>query len=269
MEDMTDDIDYSVQMLAGRLDPGSRVPLYEQIAQAFGEDIRRGTLAPGALFPPEPELAQRLGISRQTVHQAMTDLARRGLVRRRRGVGTFVAEPFVEQPLDRLYSFLRSLTEQGHHPSSRLLGYRLMVDPEVSQRLTGRSEGLIVEITRMRLVDGEPFALETILLPESLGEHLPLDRLASETLYDLLREVHEITVTHAEETLQPVSLEATDAVFLGLSEGDPAFLVERAGYVGDRLVEVRRSLIRGDRYRFRVRLTGPALELPDERLAES
>jgi GntR family transcriptional regulator len=74
-----------------------------------------------------------------------------------------------------------------------------------------------------------------------------------------MREICGVEVTHADETLRPVRLEAIDAALLGLSAGDPAFLVERAGFSGDQPVELRRSLIRGDRYRFRVRLSGARL----------
>ena len=69
----------------------------------------------------------------------------------------------------------------------------------------------------------------------------------------------DLVVSHAEETLRPVTVERTEAALLGLVEGDPAFLVERTSYAGDRAVEFRRSLIRGDRYRFRVHLDAAAL----------
>src|SRR5579883_1599151 len=103
-----------------RLRPDEPLPLYEQLALAVRAAVDEGTLPPGAVLPPEPLLAERLGVSRQTVHQALSGLARRGLLTRRRGVGTFVAEPAIEQPLSGLYSFLRTLTAQGHLPGTRL-----------------------------------------------------------------------------------------------------------------------------------------------------
>lgn len=250
--------------LANELSPSSRTPLYEQLAHAITREIRCRALPPGTIFPPEPELAERLGLSRQTVNQALAGLAKRGLVTRRRGVGTFVAEPYVEQPLGGLYSFLRTLTAQGRLPSTRMLGYRITLDDDASPLLTGRRDGLIYELSRLRLVDGEPFVVETIYLPVELGERLPSERLAHEVLYDLMRDRCEVTVTHAEETLRPVTLEQPDAALLGLPVGEPAFLVERTGIAGERArpVELRRSLIRGDRYRFTVHLEGPGLSLP-------
>jgi len=251
-----------VPRLAAALAAPGRTPRYERLAAALGRAIRAGELAPGTALPPEPELARRLGVSRQTVHQALGGLARRGLVTRRRGAGTFVAAPFVEQPLDGLYSFLRTLTAQGHLPGARWLGARLTVDAAASPLLAGRPDGLVYELSRLRLVDGAPFVLETICLPAACADCLPLARLTGEPLYDVLREACGLAVTHAEETLQPVAVDQPAAALLGLAAGEAAFLVERTGYAGDRPVELRRSLIRGDRYRFRVRLDGARLAPP-------
>ncbi|MFN8556053.1 MAG: GntR family transcriptional regulator [Dehalococcoidia bacterium] len=248
-----------VPRLAAALSPADRSPLYEQLAQQLQRLVQTGALPPGAALPPEPELAEQLGVSRQTVNQALSGLARRGVLIRRRGVGTFVAEPYVEQPLGGLYSFLRTLTAQGRLPSTRLLGYRVTVDERASPLLTGRPDGLVYELGRLRLVDGEPFVVERAFLPATCGERLPLDRVTREPLYDLVREACGLIVTHAEETLQPVALEQPEAALLGLRVGASAFRVERVGFAGEQAVELRHSLIRGDRYRFRVRLDGPGL----------
>ncbi len=251
-----------IRVLQQAVEVESRVPRYERLAQRLAEEIEQGRLPPGSVLPPEVELAQRLGVSRSTVNQALVTLARKGLVHRKRGVGTFVARTY-EQPLGSLYSLLRTLTAQGHHVSSRLLGWRLTAEEDASPLLGGQ-RGLVFELTRLRLVDGEPLALETIYLPQACGERIPLDRALREPLYDLLREHCGVVVTHAEETLQPVALDRVAATLLEVPAGSPAFLVERVGYAGpERPVELRRSLIRGDRYRFRVRLEGPPADVPD------
>jgi GntR family transcriptional regulator len=245
--------------IASSLDASLRVPLYEQVEEALRRRIDDGGLAPGAVLPPEPELAERIGVSRQTVNQALTNLARRGVLTRRRGVGTFVARPFVEQPLDGLYSFLRTLLAQGRLPSTRLLGYRITVDAQASPLLTGAVDGLVYELSRLRLVDNDPFVVETVYLGAGCAESIPHDSLTHEVLYDLMRQFCGIDVTDAEEALRPVTLEQPEASLLGLQVGEPAFLVERTGYSRSMPVEFRRSIIRGDRYRFRVHLEGHTL----------
>ena len=184
----------------------------------------------------------------------MTKLAQRGLLNRKRGTGTFVAEPFVEQPLNRLYSFMHTLESQGRLPGTRLLGFRLVVDDRASSLLGDDATSLVYEMTRLRLVDGEPFAVETTYLVASCGQALPPQELQAKPLYEMLETYCGIKVTHANETLRPVTIDRHNAALLGLRSGEPAFLVERIGYANERPVELRLSLIRGDRYRLTVSL---------------
>jgi GntR family transcriptional regulator len=252
-----------VDHLRDALARDDRSPLYEQVAAAILEDIRSGLLAPGTVLPKEIELAAELGVSRQTVNQAMTSLAHRGFLIRRRGIGTFVATAEIEQPLNNLYSFIRSVTAQAHQPGNRMLGSRTTIEAPASMLLTGDPDGLLFEIGRLRLIDEEPFVVEYVYFPPEIGERVPLDRLErGELLYDLLRECAGITISRAEETLHAVVTRRIESTLLTIPAGSPAFLVERRGFIGAQMVEFRRSLIRGDRYQFRVELMGDSLDEP-------
>ena len=73
-----------------RIDRGSPLPFYFQLAEALEGEIRNGRLKSGARLPSEPALCERYGISRTTVRQALARLEQRGLIARRKGQGTFV-----------------------------------------------------------------------------------------------------------------------------------------------------------------------------------
>jgi GntR family transcriptional regulator/MocR family aminotransferase len=75
------------------LDPGRELPLFLQLASALADDIRLGRLKAGEPLPGTRELAERLGINRNTVIAGYNELAAEGLVSTRVGGGTFVAEP--------------------------------------------------------------------------------------------------------------------------------------------------------------------------------
>lgn len=103
--------------IATSLDSSIRQPLYEQLTAALREAVETGGLPPGTALPPEKELAAQLGVSRQTVNVALTKLSKRGLIYRRRGTGTFVAEPFVEQPLGGLSGGKISSVSETYRPN--------------------------------------------------------------------------------------------------------------------------------------------------------
>ena len=241
-------------LLKGQLDTEVRLPLHEQLAGALTAAIRDDRLPPGTVLPPEPALAQLLGVSRQTVTRALTTLTRHGLVTRRRGIGTFVSEPTIEQPLEGICSVIRTLIAQGQQPGNRLLGSRITVEREASEFLTGRADGPVFEVTRLRLLNGTPLVFEEVFLLPECGERIATVRFRDDILYDTLESVCGLMVDRADETLRPVLIEPTEAALLGVAPGDPAFLVERSAYAGERPAEFRRSVIRGDRFQYRVRL---------------
>lgn len=73
------------------IDRNSPVPIYYQLKQHFKDQMEGGELKPGDRLPTEMELCEQYDISRAPVRQAMTELAREGLIYRRPGQGTFVA----------------------------------------------------------------------------------------------------------------------------------------------------------------------------------
>lgn len=248
------DGDWLIPFLKDGLESGASLPLYEQLAARLTSAIRDDRLPPGTVLPPEPDLARMVGVSRQTVTRALTGLARHGLVTRRRGIGTFVSEPTIEQPLEGVYSFIRTLTAQGRRPGNRLLGSRITVEREASAFLTGRADAPVFEISRIRLVNGSPLVFEEVFLGIECGERITPAQFRDDILYETLESVCGLAVDRADETLRPVLIDATEAALLGVAPGEPAFLVERFAYAGEQPAEFRRSVIRGDRYQYRVRL---------------
>jgi GntR family transcriptional regulator len=238
----------------GRLDRESPIPLHFQVRRAIERELEAGRFEPGAPIPPELELARRFNVGRQTVRQAIGDLVRRGLLTRARGRGTFVTRPQLEQPLGGFYSLAREMEERGLQASSRVLSIgSVEADADSAARLATRVGARLVKIVRLRLVENEPLLLETSLLPHRLGSGLTVAALEAGSLYDLLARSGTV-VTGAREVIRPVVLDAAEARLLEVAPGTPALLVDRTARAGERPVEWRVSLIRGDRYAFSVEL---------------
>ncbi len=210
---------------------------YAQIVAQIEQGIADGTLAPGDRLPPERELAAAHGVSRMTVRQALQMLESRGLLRRSigRSGGSFVAQPKLERDLGTFSGLSEQLRRQGVAAGARVVS-------------SHEADGAIV-IVRVRLADGEPFALERSSFPaERFAGLLDLDLTGS--LYDLLAERFDAAPVRAVERIEPVLADADEAEALGLPVGAPLMLVDRTAYDdGGLVVETARDVFRGDRTR--------------------
>jgi GntR family transcriptional regulator len=237
------------------LDRASPVPLWRQL-----EGILRAELAGARQTQPqaftEQELTTRFRVSRYTVRQALDALRREGLVDRARKRGTFPsARAPIQQPLEGLYSFGRSMSGLGLGPESRVLSLRSVWPDEAlrGQLDLPPTATPLVELIRLRKAAGEPLVLETIWLPAAAVPHIAQEDLSG-SVYDLLRDRYGLHIDSAQERIRPIVLGGRDARLLASKKGAPAFFVERVSYVGTRPVEVRHSIIRGDRYLYSIRL---------------
>ena len=95
------------------LDRSSPVPLYFQISEPIAQLINSGALPADTRLEDELSMAARLHVSRPTARQALQRLVDRGLLTRRRGVGTIVSPRHVHRPME-LTSLMRDLVTAGH-----------------------------------------------------------------------------------------------------------------------------------------------------------
>jgi GntR family transcriptional regulator len=237
------------------LPPDDGRPLYRRLLGSLREQIASGEIRPGALIPPETEIARSHGISRHTVRQAIVELQREGLLVRERGRGTFVAQaPFV-QSLGSFYSFAHQMAGRGVDFHTRVL-YRGVrpAAPVVAERLRLAPDAPVIELELLRLVEDLPVSLEFSITPYERFPTLLTADVSKRSLYDVMDEEHGVRVTLGREELRPVVLDGRQAAVLGVAPGSPAFHVARETLAGNERVEWRRSLVRGDRYLFRAEL---------------
>ena len=125
-----------IRVLAGlRLDHSSPVPLYHQAAQALERAIEEGRLPRGSKLEGELDLAEQLGISRPTMRAALRQLVEKGLLIRRRGIGTMVATKPVRRVVA-LTSLYDDLKESGREPTTRVLNFEeTLCPPEIAEQL--------------------------------------------------------------------------------------------------------------------------------------
>ncbi|MFJ9175371.1 GntR family transcriptional regulator [Streptomyces sp. NPDC102360] len=235
------------------VDRGSPVPLYFQLSQQLEAAIERGALTPGSLLGNEIELAGRLGLSRPTVRQAIQSLVDKGLLVRRRGVGTQVVHSQVKRPLE-LSSLYDDLEAAGQRPETRVIANTLVPAPAEAAAALGVGEGEEVHrVERLRLAHGEPVAYLCNHLPTGL---LALDdeELSATGLYRLMRSAG-ITLHSARQSVGARAATAAEAERLGEKEGAPLLAMERTTYDDTgRPVEFGSHAYRASRYSFEFQL---------------
>lgn len=235
------------------VDRASPVPLYFQLAQQLEAAIEHGRLAPGSLLGNEIELAGRLGLSRPTVRQAIQSLVDKGLLIRRRGVGTQVVHSKVRRPLE-LSSLYDDLEAAGQRPATEVLRHTTGPAPAGAAAALEVAEGAeVIVIERLRLAHGEPVAHLRNHLPAGLL-NLEAAELAGTGLYRLLRAAG-ITLHSARQTVGARAATAEEGERLGEPAGAPLLTMERTAYdPTGRPVEFGSHVYRASRYSFEFQL---------------
>lgn len=234
------------------IDRESTTPLYEQIARPIEAAILSGELPAGAMIEDEVSMANRLDVARPTARRALQELASKGLLTRRRGVGTRVTPPHVHRPM-KLSSLNEDLTEAGFVPTTKVLSYevRQATPSEAEQLGLSPSDGLLA-VSRLRYADSHPLAVLTNLIPLDIAP--TWQDLGEAGLYQCL---HNKGVDIASATQEIGAREASpeEAEILGEATGAPLLTMHRIGRTAEgRPVEIGQHIYRPSLYSFRFAL---------------
>ena len=203
-------------ILTNQLSLNSDIPLYSQLVGIIKRSISSGTLNVGDLLPSEAELCRALDVSRNTVRQAIGELEEEGLVVRKRGKGTFVADPNTNRRGVR-YSFTTEISSLGKVPSSTLVDFAVITPSrEVCEKMELHEGTSVYCFTRVRNVDGEPLILETSYYPKYIYPNLTRELVQTHSFYSLLYHVG-ITPFAADESYEAIILDADRARLLGVA----------------------------------------------------
>ncbi|MFQ5556778.1 MAG: GntR family transcriptional regulator [Acidimicrobiales bacterium] len=230
------------------LDRSGPEPLWAQLAADLGRRLETGEF--DDRFPTDLELTKRYRVSRHTVREAVRHLNRDGLLRRERGRGTVVDRSEFEQRLGTVYSLFASIEAQGVEQTSAVLSMGVITDADVATTLGIDAADELIRLERLRSAGSTPLAIDTAFLRADVARPL-LDADFSHTaLYDELERRCGCRPTQGWERIAPVVPSGRERELLGIGSTDAAFRIERLGTDGEKAIEWRITLIRGDRYRF-------------------
>ncbi len=231
------------------IDRGSPVPLYFQVAQQLQELIETGVLTPGTRLSNEIAMADQFGLSRPTMRQAMQHLVDKGLLARKRGVGTQVVTNRIRRQVE-LTSLYEDLEREERHPRTDVLAIDTVpADADVAAALRVAAGSDVVAVQRLRYADDQPIALMHNHLPAGLLE-LTGQALSEQGLYQLLRRSG-IDLSTAAQTIGARKATSAEARLLTESRGATLLTMTRTAYdSGGRPVEFGSHVYRASRYSF-------------------
>jgi GntR family transcriptional regulator len=194
---------------------------YQEIAEALRDSIDSGNLAPGRMLPSEAELSAQHGVSRVTIRRALDVLRADGLVDARQGLGWFVASAPIRQSLGELGTIEEQMAASGSTPERRVLSFAFVRAPARVAEVLAAEE--VLEVRRLNLADGEPFAVVTVWCPAALAQHLSRAEVERASFYELL----DVPIGGATQTIGAAVASVEEAELLGLPAGAPVLRCER------------------------------------------
>jgi GntR family transcriptional regulator len=204
-------------------------PLYLQAEEALSRLIREGRFRPGDHLPPEPELAQQMGISRATLREALRSFEDKGLITRRRGLGTFVNAPAnqIDSGLEQLESVDSLARRMGLICTTEDLDIQEQpAGPDLAVKLDIQPGDTVITVGRTKVANGKVVAYMYDVLPDWVTNVAALRAGFKGSVLDFLLEQHvplafawtSIVATRADHEVSPRLRVKPSTVLLLLEE---------------------------------------------------
>jgi GntR family transcriptional regulator, phosphonate transport system regulatory protein len=204
-----------------------RTPVWHAIATTLQGEIGAGHYSPGDKLPTEAALAARFGVNRHTVRRALADMAERGLVRSRRGAGVFVTTEPTDYPIGRRVRFHQNIRASGRLPEKRVLRVETRPCDPLEARALGLAPGApVVVYEGLSLANGAPIAHFVSTFPAGRLPDLAATLAEVSSVTEALRRCGIEDYLRAETRVNAESASPTQALHLGIREGDPLLRTE-------------------------------------------
>lgn len=230
------------------------------VRDALAGRITSGAIPPGSRLPPEPQLAEDLGVSRATLREALRSLEEDGFVTRRRGAGTFAAHrPRLRNNLDVNFGVTEAIRASGMQPgtvdtkvniapASALEASALDIDPGEP----------IVTVERVRTADERRVVFSRDVVAQTLMDEDTLARLDDGSVYDLLESSAHVAIQHGVVTIEPMAADRALSRKLKIPTGSLLLYLRQIDYdrSGDPVL-LSHEYHLGDAFEFSVVRRGP------------
>ena len=234
------------------------LPLYARVRAKLVERLISGFWKPGAAIPSEIAIANELGVHQGTVRKALDTMTKDGLIVRRQGRGTFVADAEDQAVLFRFYRLTRNGEEsQTSFPKSTYLSQVESPATEIEQHMFDLDEGEKVwTFTRLRSDTSGPILWERLVLPSDRFPDFSASTQLPNNVYHFYGSHYGIIVAKVNEELRAVTGSKEICDLLEIPNRSPLLEIDRRARALDgQIVEWRVSLCRSDTMHYRNELS--------------
>lgn len=231
-------------------------PRHKQISDWLREQITAGPLEAGDQLPSEKELGDKFEVSRVTVRHALKTLESEGIIYRRQGLGSFVDENDISQPLVCLTDFEEDMKRAGLESRSKIISKEVeTVTGQIAEKLRLEPETKIVRLDRVRLANNKPVALDRTWLPMFYGQLLEGPDLEQNTIYSILEDQYEIPIIKGTYNITATNSDAYLAEHLEIEEHEALLVIDRISKtVGEKIVYYQKRFYCPDCVNYQVQL---------------
>ena len=235
------------------LERSGPVPIYYQLSSRLERAIDEGLLPPGSRLENEVSLGTRLGLSRPTVRRAIQELVDKGLLVRRRGIGTVVVHGRITRNVE-LTSLFDDLVRSGEKPRTTVLSLEVKPADEASaEHLNIEIGSPTLSIERVRFTGDTPLAVLHNVLPEQFID-ITIDDLELHGLYQMLR-ARGTTIQVAKQTIGARTATTRESGLLDVHKNFAVLTMTRTAFDNSgRAIEFGQHCYRPDLYSFEVTL---------------
>lgn len=232
------------------------VPVYREIYNDLRRKIENGYYSENTPLPAERVLCGMYHVSRSTIRNSLETLRGDGYIVKAHGNGNFIKPKMFEQKLTKFHSFAGSLKAQHILIKNQIVDYELVETDKYLGSLDIVRQNCPPstrwhKLVRLRSAETFPLMIETSYLPQSRFMSLDADILRDGSLYAYLENYYNMEITDAYETLSPLIPTNRERMLLQIPQHLPCMLCERFCHERERLIAVHRTVVRGDKYKFK------------------
>jgi GntR family transcriptional regulator len=227
--------------------------LYSQLIDIIKNRIENKIYLPGTNIPSESSLQKEFNISRSTVRKALSILSEENILTKVPGRGTFVTdkEKIIETNNNRFLSFTKNIINSGRKLDTKLI-YTKIIDTSTNfQSFFNNESQQLIEIKRLRFLDGIPFCVEFIWLPEKFKSLEDEDLDGS--LYKILINKYQVKPNNGKKTFKIAYATQEESFLLDVTRGSALMLIQDFVYDEDGTpLHISKQILRGDKFTYAI-----------------